>query len=141
MVVFTTLNLPASPQVIYMHITSPDHPQTWVVGANRESQTLRWDGNRRILLCDVKYSTKDYADSVNPAESDSHTLTFPRVHLAANGVDLCATNREGQTATIGQLRNGLFGKEVVLNKHVDLNVHRIDGAIHAALNYNSLVAD
>jgi hypothetical protein len=125
---------------VYLSVSSPDHPHTWAAGANQLSKKLRWDGARNQLVADVKYSTADYADSVNPATTDDHTLAFPNVRLAKDGNDLRATDRSGITATIGRLQEGLFGKEVVLNKGVHLNVHRVDGAIHAALVYNSLAA-
>jgi hypothetical protein len=123
----------------YLKISSPDHPQTWVAGANQYSKKLRWDDKRHQLVADVKYSNIDYADSVHPAKIDYHTLAFPSVRLV-NGTDLRATDRNGDTKMIGRLQDGFFGKEVVLNRGVELNVHRIDGAIHASLVYNSLAA-
>ncbi len=124
---------------VFLTVTSPDHPQTWVAGAHQKAKTLRWDSSRNMLVADVKYSTEDYADSVNPTREDSHSLPFPRVRLAKNGTDLLATNHLGQTAKIGRIEDGLFGKHVVLNNDVSLNVHRADGKIHASLVYNALV--
>ena len=123
---------------VFLTVTSPAHPQTWVAGAHEKAKTLRWDSSRNMLVADVKYSTEDYADSVNPTREDSHSLPFPRVRLAKNGTDLLATNHLGQTAKIGRIEDGLFGKEVVLNNGVSLNVHRANGKIHASLVYNAL---
>jgi len=128
-------------KLIFLSVSSPDHPSTWVVGAHQQKTALRWDLSHQRLVVDVKYSTEDYADSVNPTETDDHTLVFPNVRLAGNGTDLIGTNREGESARIGQIKNGLFGKEVVLRNDVNLNVHRVDGRIHASLVYNALVKD
>jgi len=98
-------------------------------------------GGRSAKITDNAYKSYrrnlSYADSVNPTMTDDHTLAFSNIRLARNGVDLRATNRIGQTATIGHLKDGLFGKEVVLNKGVDFKVHRVHGAIHASLVYIS----
>ena len=125
---------------VFLTVTSPDHPQTWVAGAHQKAKTLRWDSSRNMLVADIKYSTEDYADNVHPTREDSHTLPFPSVRLAKNGADLLATNHIGQTAKIGRIEDGLFGKHVVLNNDVSLNVHRSDGKIHASLIYNALAA-
>jgi hypothetical protein len=127
-----------APQPVFMSIPSPDHPSTWVVGAHQKAKLLRWDASRRTLFADVKYSTEDYADNANPAQTDDHSLAFPSVCLAKNGVDLLASNRHGQTAAIGRIQNGLFGREVVLKKCVSLNVHRVEGRINASLVYDAL---
>jgi len=126
---------------IFMTITSPDHPDTWSAGALQQSKGLRWDSAHQRLVADVKYSTEFYADSVNPAQSDDHALAFPNVRLASNGTDLIASNKQGESLRIGRLEDGLFGKNVVLNKGVDLNVHRIDGKISATLVYNALATN
>ena len=123
----------------YMRISSPDHPQTWVVGGNQQSKKLRWDVAGNQLVADVRYSNTDYADSMHPPRNDDHTLAFPSVRLTKGG-DLCAMDRMGNTATIGHLQEGLFGKEVVLNKGVDLRVNRVHGLIQASLVYNALAA-
>ena len=94
-----------------------------------------------MLVADVEYSTVDYADSVNPTETDYHSLAFPNVRLASNGIDLVATSRDGETATIGRIENGFFGKKIVLNDGVDLNVHRLHGKIYASLVYNALAKE
>jgi hypothetical protein len=140
-IILASANAMASPDStpIFLSVTSPDHPSTWVVGAHRERKALRWDSSRHILVADVKYSTQDYADSANPTQTDDHTLAFPNVHLASNGTDLISTNRDGDSARIGQIKNGLFGKEVVLRNGVNLNVHRVDGRIHASLVYDAQV--
>ncbi len=124
---------------VYLKVSSPDHPQTWVVGGHPSSEKLRWDGARQQLVVDVRYSNSDYADSVHPVRDDDHTLVFPNVRMADGG-NLLGTDRVGHTAMIGRLKDGIFGKEVVLNRGVELNVHRVDGAIHASLVYNSLAA-
>jgi hypothetical protein len=139
--ILASANALASPdsKPIFLSITSPDHPSTWAVGAHPQRQALRWDTSRGRLVVDVKYSTEDYADSVHPTQTDDHTLAFPNVRLASNGADLIATDRHGHSATIGHVKNDLFGKEVVLKNDVSLNVHRVDGRIHASLVYNALV--
>ena len=132
-------NALASPR--FLSVTSPDHPQTWVVGANQQAKSLRWDSSRHMLVVDVKYSTQDYADSANPTQIDYHTLAFPNVRLASNGSDLLASNHASETARIGHISNGLFGKRIVLNNNVNLNVHRMHGKIYASLVYNALADD
>ena len=142
-IILASANAMANPNSnpIFLSVSSPDHPSTWVVGAHQERKALRWDSSRQMLVVDVKYSTQDYADSANPTQTDDHTLAFPNVHLANNGTDLIATNRHGDSARIGQIKDGLFGKEVVLRSDVNLNVHRVDGRIHASLVYDALVKD
>ena len=142
-IVFASANAWASSDAnaVFLTVTSPNHPHTWVAGAHQKSATLRWDASRQKLVVDVKYSTQDYADSINPTEEDYHTLAFSHVRLARNGIDLLATNRDGQTAAIGRIEDGFLGKSVVLNSDVNLNVRRVDGRIYASLVYNSLARD
>ena len=142
-IVFASANAWASSDsnTVFMTVARPDHPHTWVSGAHQQAATLRWDAARQRLVVDVKYSTQDYADSINPTEEDYHSLAFPNVRLARNGTDLLATNRHGQTAAIGRIEDGFLGKSVVLNSDVNLNVRRVDGRIYASLVYNSLARD
>jgi hypothetical protein len=137
------MSLWASPNAapIYLSVRSPDHPETWTAGALQKSKTLRWSSTRQMLLVDVKYSSEFYADSANPGQEDEHSLAFPMIKLARNGIDLIATNRQGESMVIGRRNGGLFGTDVVLNPGVDLKVHRINGKIHASLTYNALAEE
>ena len=107
---------------------SPDHPSTWVVGATNIHQAIRWDASKQMLVADVKYSTRDYADSVHPTQESDYALSFPSVRLDSSTNKLMAHG-----ATIGTLHHGLFGSEVVLKRGVELDVHRHHGKIYAAI--------
>ncbi len=132
-------NIPSTP--VFLSIKSPDHPATWdVSGVHQSAKNLRWDSARGMLVVDVKYSTADYADSIiNPIATEEYSLAFPGVRLGKDGASLLATDRNGDTATIGYVKNGFFGKEIVLNKEANVNVHRHNGKIYASLVYNSLM--
>jgi hypothetical protein len=65
----------------YAFAKSPDHPSTWVVGATNVHQDLRWDKPRQMLVADVTYSTRDYADGVNPTHKSEYTVSFPTVRF------------------------------------------------------------
>lgn len=121
----------------FLSVTSPDHPDTWAAGAHQNWKALRWDSSRQKLIADVEYSTADYADAVDPTQTDEHSLTFPDVRLAGNGVDLLVSNHEGKRISIGHLKKGILGTEVILNKGVNLDVHRGDhGKIYASIVYD-----
>jgi hypothetical protein len=107
---------------------SPDHPGTWVVGASNIHQDLRWDNARKMLVADVTYSTRDWADSVYPTHESEYTLSFPSVHLDKSSQHLSAGG-----ARIGTLTHGLFGTEVKLNPKAELDIHRQHGKIFAAI--------
>src|SRR5579871_6545133 len=89
--------------------TSPDHPTTWVNGATRVHQNLRWSKEKNMLYGDVTYSTADYADNAHPTESNDFSLAFPSVHFDA------ATGKFTANGTVvATLQHGLFGDSVAL---------------------------
>jgi hypothetical protein len=111
-----------------VYTASADHPETWVDGADRVHQDLRWDKKTNRLVADVKYSTaadanKDFA----PAEDD-FTLTFPDVRFDATKAIFTANG-----TTIAQLKDGFFGPVVVLNKGIALSIHRHHGIVYASI--------
>lgn len=107
---------------------SPDHPSTWVVGATNIHQALRWDESKRMLVADVKYSTRDYADGIHPTEESDYTLSFPTVHF-----DSSSNKFTAHGVTIATLRHGFLGSRVVLDSRVELDVHRHHGKIYAMI--------
>ena len=107
---------------------SPDHPSTWVVGATNIHQALRWDESKRMLVADVKYSTRDYADGIHPTEEGDYTLSFPTVHFDSSSSKFTANG-----VTLGTLRHGFLGSHVVLDPQVELDVHRHHGKIYAVI--------
>jgi hypothetical protein len=110
------------------YAASPAHPSTWVVGATRVHQGLRWDGLRRELVAYVKYSTQDWADEIHPAQEDDFSLPFPTVCLDP------ATNKfMADGMAIGMLHDSFFGHEVTLSPGVALSIHRHYGIVNAAL--------
>jgi len=113
----------------YSFATSPDHPSTWVAGASNVRQVLRWDRSRQMLVADVRYSTRDWADSVHPAHDSDYTLTFPTVRWDHNSGML-----EANGHAIGKVSPGLFGTNVHLSQRAELDVHRHHGRIFAAIN-------
>lgn len=113
---------------ISMYAQSPDHPSTWVVGADNIHQALRWDASRNMLFADVKYSTVLYADSVHPTKVDDLTLSFPSVKLDSASNQLIAHG-----VAIGSVQQGLFGSHVVLTKGVDLSIHRHEGQVYGKI--------
>jgi hypothetical protein len=109
-------------------VTSPDHPSTWTSGADNVHQALRWDPDKHMLFADVKYSTILYADDTHPTEDNDYTLSFPTVRLdPASGV-FTANGMK-----IGTLHRGFFGSNIVLDKSVELNIHRHHGRIFAMI--------
>jgi hypothetical protein len=107
---------------------SPDHPSTWVVGATNIHQAFRWDTSKQMLFADVKYSTRDYADSIHPTQEGDYALSFPSVHLDSSTNKLTAHG-----TTIGALHHGILGSEVVLKRGLELDIHRHHGKIYAAI--------
>jgi hypothetical protein len=122
-------SLPVHGQVVSSAFaTSPDHPGTWVVGASNIHQDLRWDDERRMLVADVTYSTRDWADSMHPTHESEYTLAFPSVHLNSSSQSLTAGGTH-----IGTLTHGIFGTNVKLDPNVQLNIHRLHGKIFGAI--------
>ena len=109
-------------------VKSPDHPETWVVGATNIHQALRWDNSRHMLVADVTYSTRDWADSMHPTRESEYTLAFPSVHLDRTSEALTANG-----SRIGHLTHGLFGTDVQLVPEAELDIHRQHGKIFAAI--------
>ncbi len=107
---------------------SPDHPSTWVNGADNIHQDLRWDEDKHLLVADVKYSTVLYADSVHPTEENDYTLSFPSVKF-----DPATRTFTAKGQKIATLRDGFFGSDVVLDSKVELDIHRHHGRIYAAI--------
>jgi hypothetical protein len=126
--VLTTLPARSDETQYGAYATSPAHPATWVDGATRVHQDLRWDEKSHLLVTDVQYSTRIFADATHPPEEDDFILPFPSVHFnpatntfTANGV------------AIGKLRKSFFGHEVVLSPGIALSIHRHHGVVHAAI--------
>jgi len=113
---------------------SPDHPKTWVDGATRTHQELRWDADKHMLLADVVYSTQDFADGPHPTQEDDFTLTFPTVHF-----DPASGKFTAGGMVVARLHGGLFGSEVALDPKVTLSIHRHHGVVYGALvpNYHT----
>jgi hypothetical protein len=112
----------------FTYATSPDHPSTWVDGATRTHQDLRWSDDKHMLVADVTYSTRDYADNTHPTEDDSYTLRFPTVHF-----DSATGKFTVGGVTVAHLEHGFFGSHVALEPKVALSIHRHHGVITAAL--------
>ncbi len=112
----------------YAFAKSPDHPNTWVVGASNVHQSLRWDHTHHMLVANVTYSTRDWSDSVYPTHESEYTLSFPSVHLDRSSQTLTAGGTQ-----IGTLTHGLFGTGVKLNPKAELDIHRQHGKIFAAI--------
>ena len=111
------------------YAVSPAHPQTWAAGAHLVHQALRWDTEKGVLVADIKYNTADYATSTQPVREDDFTLPFPAVRYDASTHDLIANG-----VTIGQVRDGWLGKEVVLHPRVALDIKlRHEGKVTAAI--------
>jgi hypothetical protein len=136
-IVLTALGLAAASQAAraqnysmprFAYAWSPDHPRTWVDGASRSHQALRWNGDKHLLVADVTYSTADYADNIHPPEEDDLRLTFPTVRFDA------ATDKfTAGGVTVATLQHGFFGPHVVLAPDVQLSVHRHHGVVWGSL--------
>jgi hypothetical protein len=112
----------------YAYAKSPDHPKTWVDGATRTHQELRWSDEKHMLVADVVYSTADFADGPHPTQEDDFTLTFPTVHF-----DPASGKFTANGVVVARLHGGLFGHEVALDPKVDLSIHRHHGVVYGAL--------
>jgi hypothetical protein len=113
----------------YSLAKSPDHPSTWVVGASNIHQDLRWNATQQMLVADVTYSTRDWADSMHPTHENEYTLAFPTVRLDKSSHTFVASETQ-----VGTLKHGLFGPRVVLNPNAELDIHRHHGLIFAAID-------
>jgi hypothetical protein len=107
---------------------SPNHPDTWVIGADKVHQALRWDAATHTLFADVKYSTGNYADDTHPTKVDDFALAFPTVQFDAQSGTFTANGQ-----AIGTLRHGLFGSEVALKPGVALDIHRHHGKVYGRI--------
>jgi hypothetical protein len=125
---FAETSLYAAQSLLGNSITSPDHPRTWVVGADNVHQALRWDGEKQMLFADVKYSTVSYADDTHPTQEADYTVSFPTVKLDSSSGEFTANG-----VKVGMLRHGVFGTNVVLDKGVELDIHRHHGRIFAMI--------
>jgi hypothetical protein len=112
----------------YAIARSPDHPTTWIDGATREKQSLRWSPTKHMLFALVTYSTADYADATHPPQEDNFSLPLPTVHFDS-GFDRFVVNG----TIVATLRHGLFGSSVILNPKFALSVHRHHGVVYAAI--------
>ncbi len=83
---------------------------------------------RHVLIADVKFSTRDWTDSIHPAQEDDFSLPFPSVRF-----DPATKRFTAHGVAVGTLRNGFLGPEVVLNPEVALSIHRHHGIVNAAL--------
>jgi hypothetical protein len=124
----TASSLRADQGVAGAYATSPDHPTTWVSGADNVHQDLRWDADKHMLFADVKYSTLLYADDSNPTEENDYSLSFPMIHLDAASGEFTING-----VKVGTLHHGFFGANIVLDKGVELDIHRHHGRIFAAI--------
>jgi hypothetical protein len=113
---------------------APDHPKTWVDGATRTHQELRWSPEKHMLLADVVYSTQDFADGPHPTQEDDFTLSVPTVHFDQASGEFTAGG-----VVVARLRGGLFGSGVALDPKVTLSIHRHHGVVYGALvpNYDN----
>jgi len=109
-------------------VGSPDHPSTWVVGATRMHQNLRWSPEKQMLVADVVYSTENYADGPHPTQEDDFTLSFPTVHF-----DPASGRFTVKGVAIATLHHGLFGSSVILNPRMALSIHRHHGIVYGAI--------
>ena len=107
---------------------SPDHPRTWVDGATRAHQELRWSSEKHLLFADVTYSTSDFAEGPHPTQADDFSLAFPTVRFHPETGNFTA----GGTV-VAKLRHGLFGSSVVLAPNVSLSIHRHQGVVYGRL--------
>lgn len=123
----STQSLSAVP-ALNVYAESPDHPGTWVVGADNVHQVLRWDAARKMLWADVKYSTLLYADDAHPTKVADYSLSFPSVKLDAE-----TSTFKSHGVVIGTLQHGPLGSNIVLDEGVELDIHRHYGRIYGKL--------
>lgn len=108
--------------------SSPDHPKTWVDGAIRDRQGLRWSPEKHMLFGTVTYSTADFADNTKPTQEDHFLLAFPTVHF-----DSASGNFTAGGTVVATLGRGLFGESVKLAPGVELSIHRHHGIVFGKL--------
>jgi hypothetical protein len=112
----------------YAIARSPDHPSTWVDGATRERQSLRWSPSKHMLFALVTYSTADFADGPHPTQEDDFSLALPTVHF-----DPASNHFLVDGTVIATLRHGIFGSSVALDPKLALSIHRHHGVVYAAI--------
>jgi hypothetical protein len=121
--------LPTNAQVRVL-ATSPDHPKTWVAGATKSFLALRWDHKLKMLVADVTYSTRLWADDVHPPEEEDYTLGFPGVQLNPQENTLTVNG-----VTVARLHHLIIGDDIVLEKGFELILD-----LHKGLIFGSIVA-
>ena len=112
----------------YIFAKSPDHPKTWVDGATRTHQSLRWSSAQHMLLAYVTYSTADFADGPHPTQEDDFSLTFPTVHF-----DPASNKFTAHGVVVAMLHHTLLGDDISLSSNVKLSIHRHHGVVYGAL--------
>jgi len=121
----------AEPHVL---LASPDHPRTWWSNQfDKYDQYLEWSDTDRTLTGKVVYAVPSYESSWNPVLYDSFKVTFPSVRFDAPTNRLYYTDSHRREVTVGHLESGVFGKRVELEKGIELDAHRVNGALNAAI--------
>jgi len=127
--------LAASPADTRILVTSPDHPRTfWTNGNEQVDHYVQWNADANALEGHVTYGTPSYAANWwNPVDYDSFKVRFPAVRLDSREGRLYLLDAHKHQVTIGHLQPGVFGQRVELEKNVDLDLHRHNGHLVAAL--------
>jgi hypothetical protein len=108
--------------------SSPDHPKTWEAGAAKSYLALRWDSKKNMLVADVTYSTQVWADATHPPEEQDEIITFPSVRFDPGTKSFTAKG-----VTIARLHPMFLGNDIVLEKGMELSVHRKHGFIYGKI--------
>ena len=127
----------ASPRDKSTVLASPDHPAVWYVyDYDKLGQNLHWDDRNQSLVADVTYSLVPAENDWNPADYRTFILHFPGVQF--NAVENTLYFRDGHKhkVILGHIEPGIFGKQVVLGKGIELSAHRHLGALNGALLVN-----
>lgn len=129
------LVLAASPADTHILVASPDHPRTfWTGGWEQVDHYAKWNAEENALEAHVTYGAPSYASTWwNPVYYDSFKVRFPNVRLNAPEGRLYIVAPHHREVTIGHLQSGVFGPRVELEKNVDLDLHRHNGHLDAAL--------
>ena len=115
-------------------LASPDHPRTfWTNPFDQVDHYVQWNSSAGRLEGYVAYGDPSRANWWNPVLYDSFKVQFPGVHLDAKEGRLFVLDAHRRQITIGHLQPGVFGPRVELEKNVDLDTHRKNGHLYAAL--------
>ncbi len=91
-----------------IHVTSPDHGQTFAYGME---QQRAWGerGSDRHLILYLNYTNDPYVDRNNPREYDNFTFSFPTITRTATGHTFVYRTPKGRLIPVADKHPSFLG--------------------------------